>query len=323
MATDAVPLDLLRSSLDDFKLKFGAVDDPCSPSKAWLVHVHDRGDEKPAIYARADGYDSPSVKSSPSTWKRYGVAAIVRRVPRFKRVVQLAGYQSLDWICEGAAELLDALPAAVQHRIWRGLPDGTQLLGDGLWRWMLAVFEIGNANVAGSSLRCKRWYPITGEQAKTIFAPASGLPADADWYATLPDFAEASVQAIAILQSWLADVPKQEAEGAVDDGGTNKPTAEKSASLRPSAVTAWSQYQHAIEQEPTIVTDDAAYDWLVEDLKADGIRMPRRDSWKRSLRRGREFYGQQKNGAGIGNETRSVVSAKRLDTAKRTKADHC
>jgi hypothetical protein len=221
MATDAVPFGLLRSSLDDFKLKFQAVDDPGSPSKAWLVHVHDRGDEKPAIYARADGFDSPSVESSPSTRTLHRVAAIVRRVPPFKRVVQLAGYQRLDWICEGAAELLDALPAAVQHRIWRGLPDGTQLMGDGLSRWMLAVFEIGNANVAGSSLRCNRRYPITGDQAKAIFAPASGLPVDADWYATLPDFAAASVQAIAILQSWLDEESKREDE-AVGQGGKSK-----------------------------------------------------------------------------------------------------
>ena len=214
MAMDAVPFDLLRSSLDSFKSRFQAANDPGSPSKAWLVHVHDRGDETPAIYARADGYDSPSVKSSPSTWRHVGVPAIGRRVPRFRRCVKLNGYERLTPICTDAGRLLDKLPAAVQKRLWQGLPAGTdRRTADLLAYWVLAVFELANPNVFGFPLQADRMIPLTDEQVKTIFAPESRQPADADWYATLPDFAAASVQAIDILQSWLPDVPKREAEG--------------------------------------------------------------------------------------------------------------
>ena len=210
MAMDAVPFDLLRSSLDSLKLRFQAANDPGSPSKAWLVHVHDKGDKKPAIYALADGFDSSCEKPSPSDVAYRHDPAIGRRVPRFRRCVRLNGYQSLKPIGEDAARLLEGLPDAVQTRLWRGLPAGTHFMGNGLSRWVLAVFELANANVF--PLRDARWFPIDGEQAKTIFAPESQLPADADWYATLPDFAAASVQALAIIQSWLPDVPKREPE---------------------------------------------------------------------------------------------------------------
>ncbi len=212
MAMDAVPIDRLRSSLDELKLRFQAVNDPGSPSKAWMVHVHDKGDKKPPIFGLADGYDSPSVKSSPSTWSLRGVPAIVPPIgpvvgppkdPVIQRCVQLKGYQSLEAICEDAARLLYGLPTAVQKQLWSGLPARHQLLGDGLKRWVLAVFELGSANVVWSPLRCNRRYPSTGDQAKAAFAPESGLPADTDWYATLPDFAAASVQAIDILLHWV------------------------------------------------------------------------------------------------------------------------
>lgn len=99
-------------------------------------------------------------------------------------------------------------------------------------------------------------------------------------------------------------------------GGKHSPTK-----LRPCDKKAFSQYEHAIEKEPSIVSDDEAYDWLVEDLRADGISLTRRDNWKRYVGRARTHYGKQKNGPRIGNETHSVVSATRLDTPKRTKAD--
>ena len=76
-----------------------------------------------------------------------------------------------------------------------------------------------------------------------------------------------------------------------------------------------------MKQQPTLNTDDEVYDWLLEDAEADDAPLPRRDSWKRMVGRARAFHDQRKNGPRIGNETRSVVSAKRLDTAKRTKTD--
>lgn len=115
----------------------------------------------------------------------------------------------------------------------------------------------------------------------------------------------------------VMDDGKQPNPDAGDHGGK----AGESKSLRPCDQKAFSQYQHAVEQEPTLTSDDAAYDWLVDDGKDDGIQLPRRDSWKRMLGRARAFYDQRKNGPRIGNETRSVVSAKRLDAPKRTKTD--
>lgn len=111
-------------------------------------------------------------------------------------------------------------------------------------------------------------------------------------------------------------------EAAANEGGTNKLTAGKSVGLRPCDRKALSQYEHAMEQQPTLTTDDEAYDWLVDDAEADDAPMARRDHWKRYLRKARAFCDRQKNGPRIGNETRSVVSAKRLDTVKRTKTDH-
>ena len=95
----------------------------------------------------------------------------------------------------------------------------------------------------------------------------------------------------------------------------------KATKLRPCDQKAFSQYEHAVEQEPSIVRDDEAYDWLVEDLRDDGISLPRRDNWLRYVGRARTYYGKQKNGPRIGNETHSVVSAKRLDTPNQTKSD--
>ncbi len=238
MAMDAVPFDLLRSSLDSLKLRFQAANDPGSPSKAWLVHVHDKGDEKPAIYALADGYDSPSVKPSPSTWRHLGVPAIGRRVPRFRRAVQLNGYERLTPICTDAGRLLDKLPAAVQGRLWHGLPAGTdRRTADLLSYWVLAVFELANPNVFGFPLQADRMIPLADGQVKTIFAPESRLPADADWYATLPDFAAASVQAIDILQSWLPDVPKRATGAAADDIVKRLETLERQPKEQPKRLT--------------------------------------------------------------------------------------
>ena len=117
-----------------------------------------------------------------------------------------------------------------------------------------------------------------------------------------------------------ADTPPTEANGKGEaNGGKHSPTKPKT--LRPCDEKALSQYQHAIEKDPSIESDDEAYDWLVEDLKADGIALTQRDNWKRYIGRARTHYGKQKNGPRIGNETHSVVSATRLDTPKRTKAD--
>lgn len=197
---------LLRSALDELKLRFRAAIDPDSPSKAWLLHVPAKGNERPPIYGLADGFDSSCAEPSPSDLAYRHDPAIGRRNPPFRRCVRLNGYQSLKVISQDAATLLEGLPDAVKTRLWHGLPAGTELK-PGPALWVLAVFELGNANVVGSPLRCVRYYPL--DEKPVSF----NLPADADWYATLPDFAAASVQAIDILKGWLADEPKRETEG--------------------------------------------------------------------------------------------------------------
>ncbi len=221
MATDAVSLDLSRSSLDELKLRFRAVGNPVSPSKAWLVCEHGNRDGRPPIGGLIDGYNSPSVESSPSTW--WSGCAIAALGVQF----QLRGFRSLTPICEDAARTLKGLPAAVQKRLWRELPRGAApKTGNELALWVLAVFEMANANVVGSPLRAVRQILRTGEQVKTIFAPESKLPADSDWFATLPDFAAASTQAIDILLSWLDAVPVEPAATSICEDAKPKGTAD-------------------------------------------------------------------------------------------------
>jgi hypothetical protein len=90
-----------------------------------------------------------------------------------------------------------------------------------------------------------------------------------------------------------------------------KPLQGKQKSLSLCDQKAFSQYQDAVKNDPTIKTDDQAYDWLLRDKDGD-IRLPQLATWKRMLRRARAFYGQSKNGSRICNETRSVVSSKRI-----------
>ena len=218
---------LLQSSLALVKQRFQALvgDSPC---KAWLLHVHDsKSDEEPEIYALADGYKTPGVASKQSTWAKLGCPAIGLEVPRFRRAVRLNGSQSLTPICDEAATLLMSLPAAVQSRLWRGMPARTRLAtAEGDMVWVLAVFELANLNIAYSSLRAPRPRPLTKQNCQAFFDPESKLPVDPDWHSTLPDFAAASAQAIDILQSWLAEELRREAEVASEPPKPVEPQAE-------------------------------------------------------------------------------------------------
>lgn len=235
MAMDAVPFDLLRSSLDDLKLRFQAVAaEPGAPIRAWMAHVHIKRGEKPAIYSHLvdmiDSYYWPTKEPTPSAllWQ-LGTAAIGRGVPPFRREIRVKCSTRLSTIGTDAAKLLDSLPPSVAVRLWRDLPAKTQLLAvAGFPRWALACFELANANVVGSPLRAVRNTPITEEQARTVLAVGLKLPADADWYAMLPDFAAASVQAIDILQSWLGDELKRETEATSEQP---KPVAQQAETL--------------------------------------------------------------------------------------------
>lgn len=176
---------LLRSALDELKLRFRAANVSGSPRKAWLLHIPDKGDKRlPILAVRLDGY-------------------------------QDYGYLRLKPIIEDAVRLLDKLPAAVQTRLWgRPTPETPVVLmsdSDRIPQWVMAVFESLNKSGVGPPLRRVRDLPLDEKPVGFKFPPA------AEWYATLPDFAAASVQAIGILQSWLPDVPKRKTEAAADD----------------------------------------------------------------------------------------------------------
>ena len=321
---------LVQSSLSLVEKRFQAIVGG-SPSKAWLLHVHDnKSGGTPTIYALADGYNSPGIESKPSTWARLGCPAIGYGVPRFRRGVRLNGSESLKPICDEAATLLMSLPAAVQSRLWRGMPARTRLAtAEGDMVWVLAVFELANLNIAYSSLRAPRPRPLTKQNCQAFFDPESKLPVDPDWHSTLPDFAAASAQAIDILQSWLAEELRREAEVASEPPKPVEPQAEtltggddtaggrveavvKPANPRPCDKKAWSQYRRAIEDNPELTTDQAAYDWFIEHVADEGESLPAFASWVKYVRLARADAGEQKNKRGVGHETRSVVPAKRL-----------
>lgn len=193
MATDAVPFDVLRTLLDELKLRFQAANNPGSPRKAWLLHIPDKG-RPPKECVLLDGY--PDV-----------------------------GYLRLKPIIEDAARLLDRLPGAVHTRLW-GCPTPeipVQLMSDSdrIPHWVTAVFLLLNASGVGPPLRRVQELPLDEKPIGFKFHPA------VEWYATLLDFAAASVQAIAILQGWLDEQPKQTAE--VDGQGGKGSAAGKKA----------------------------------------------------------------------------------------------
>lgn len=167
----------------------------------------------------------------------------------------------------------------------------------------------------------KEWLNLTDEQIAAV--------REKGWYSTLDDFAAASVQAIDVLMSWLDDVPKPETEATSEPPKPVEPQAEtlaggdyaagdraeaigKPAKLRPCDDKAWSQYRLAIEDNPELTTDQAAYDWFIEHVADEGESLPAFASWVKYVRLARADAGEQKNKRGVGHETRSVVPAKRL-----------
>ena len=186
MAMDAVPFDLLRSSLDSLKLRFQAANGPGLPRKAWLTQFRDKGDGRPPILGvRLDGY-------------------------------QDYGYLRLKPITDDAVRLLDSLPASVQIRLWGRptpeIPVQSMSDSDRIPQWVMAVFELLNKSGVGPRLRRVRDLPLDEQPVSFKFG------GNAELCATLPDFVAASVEAIDILQSWLGDVPKQETKEAGQGG---------------------------------------------------------------------------------------------------------
>ncbi len=151
------------------------------------------------------------------------------------------------------------------------------------------------------------------------------------WVAKVEHFSTASVDCIdALIANW----PKQSAiafnevkpqaempPGGDDAGGGRGEADGKPATLRPCDDKAWSQYRRALEDNPELTTDQAAYDWFIEHIADEGETLPAFASWVKYVRLARAAAGEQKNKRGVGHETRSVVSPKRLDQPKRTETD--
>jgi hypothetical protein len=195
--------------------------DRAAPCKAWLIHVHIQDGETSPIFGWADGFD----------WKRGGLGKAASRRgilvglkdgrtidnPPFTRWVQLSGWDELSSLGNDAARMLEDLPAEVVARLWSRLPYGTELAG-GLPLWTLAVFEVAGAKVVGSPLRAVRMVPNSecsrvaldslGEWYRD-WQPAQSPPQFPDWFATLDNFAAASVHAIIVLMSWLDVSPSK------------------------------------------------------------------------------------------------------------------
>lgn len=77
---------------------------------------------------------------------------------------------------------------------------------------------------------------------------------------------------------------------------------------------AWSQYQRAQEDDRGLKTDREVYDWYAGNLADKDEVLLIFDTWAKYVRVMRTSLGQQKNKRGVGYETHSVVSAKRLYT---------
>ena len=257
MAMDAVPFDLLRSSLDELKLEFQAVRESGIDNRAILIQQNKHAPKSrlgdfsdidwllvqaggyPAGFGKThirplrctDGSEIPIVahgNSSGAYWRSD------KPVPSFgfDRWHQVIGLSAVKDAAKAAGRLLDDLPENIRRELWDALPEGKSLPSSDSWTlWSEAVFELAwkreGKGIVGSPLKAKRVTP--GRFDKPDDRP---LPDYAhwysmlDWYSKLDNFAAASVQAIGILQSWLPDAPNanptspQPAIGAAaDDNG--------------------------------------------------------------------------------------------------------
>lgn len=83
--------------------------------------------------------------------------------------------------------------------------------------------------------------------------------------------------------------------------------------LKPCEGKAWSQFQEAVGKNSELTTDRQTYDWFVDEIADDAGELPSFANWSRYVRAARKAMNQGKNGPRMGNETRSVVSAKRIE----------
>ena len=263
MATDAVPLELLRSEFYELKLRFQAAADPRNPCKAWLIHSNDDSFLSSASNL-VEGWKEargcivavpvicPETRLMQVDGNGEAVEVEGRRTAGFKRAVKVEGSDVLKLLCDDAAALLRELPDETLKQLWCNLPPRTRVNREEAAfagaAWVAAVFELAWQNHKVPPLRAEKWVPLDARQKialesirdfqsgpfKLSDAQLQSLGENPSWYSTLPDFTAASVKAISILQSWLNDVPKPapEANGEPSKSGeqlrTDTPDGEQS-----------------------------------------------------------------------------------------------
>lgn len=226
---------LLRSSLASVKRQFQAVWDsgvvnrviviqqnkhatglPLDSSDIDWLFIHARGYAKSDnhLHRDADGRVILSGYCSGARWRSN------KPVPNFgfDRWHQVIGLPAVEGVAKDAGRLLKDLPENVRHQLWKveANPVGTSVPSSCKWvMWSEAVFALAWKEIVGSPLRANKATPVRfGVPSFTEPLPThEDWYSMRDWYSTLDNFAAASVQAIDIIQSWLPDVPKREAEG--------------------------------------------------------------------------------------------------------------
>ena len=197
----ATQATLLRTSLMSLKSRFQAVADRGTPGNAWLIKWSqlEPGMSLFDQFAWIEGFSLKSLHT--------GITRLPFPVDNFIRGHQIIGEEQISAAAIDAARLLEGMPAWIWTELWSELPSGSSFpLGDGWQLWSEAVFELAWKGAPGSPLKASRWARIDANNINEMvygLAPFQKLPADADWYSTLDNFAGASVHAINILLCWL------------------------------------------------------------------------------------------------------------------------
>ena len=219
--TDHAAPALLRQSIESLKSRFRA---ECGlPGKAWLMKLTNQPGLSPeANFGRLRGFDIG----------RCGVASLGR-----KRWASLP--ERLQPMSADAAWLVSQLPGELVKR----LPPEcfATTLRDGWPLWVAMVFGLAWRGVSGSPLRALQVVPLDDNSSIELGSVPymKGYPWEytdeqiaavttKGWYSKLDNFAVASIQAIDILQSWMADVPTR---GAEANGEPPKPVERQTGTL--------------------------------------------------------------------------------------------
>lgn len=96
-----------------------------------------------------------------------------------------------------------------------------------------------------------------------------------------------------------------------EDNETSK-DEELRITLTPAQERAYQSYV-ITESQLTKCTDHEAYDWLVENGIQD-YDLPSFETWQRYVRKGRKYYGTQKNESRKGRTGRSIVNSSQIET---------